>query len=354
MKYKDYYEILGVKKDASDSAIKSAYRKLARKYHPDVNKEKGAGERFKDINEAYEVLSDKNKRTRYDNLGSNWQAGADFDPTGNFGGFDFSQFTRGNGQYQTYGQDFGGFSDFFSTIFGDLMGGASASRGGFQGQNFEDLYGSLNRGNQRTSSKRSQKPQKAENLDIAQDVILSLDDISNKDKVTVSVSYFDKCKQCDGKKGFCPNCMGTGIVKNSKNLTVKIPKPIKDGQKIRLKGEGKSNEYGESGDLYLTIKIKDKEFEISGFDLSKEIEITPPEAVLGCKKEIIIRNEKINITIPPKTNTGKTLRLKGMGLPKDDGTYGNLNIKTKIVLPENITDEEIELYRKLYKNKFAN
>ncbi len=352
MKYKDYYEILGVSKDASESTIKSAYRKLARKYHPDVNKAPDAANKFKDINEAYEVLSDKNKRARYDQLGSNWQAGADFDPNGTYGGFDFSQFTKNGGQYQTYGQNFGGFSDFFSTIFGDLMGGAAQGGTSFGG--FENLYGNMgNMGNtargKRTSTNYSQSGTRKteENLDIAQDLVLTLNDIKTKDKVSVSVSTLEKCQYCNGKQGFCSHCMGTGIVKTNKKLTVKIPKPVKNGQRIRLKGEGKINEYGEKGDLYLTIKLKDSSFEITGFDLNKEIEITPPEAVIGCKKEVQLPNEKINITIPPKTSSGKILRLKNLGLSKSDGTFGNLNLKIKIVVPKSLTDRETELYKEL-------
>ncbi len=341
MKYKDYYEILGVSKSASESEIKSAYRKLARKYHPDVNKSKDAVEKFKDINEAYEVLSDKEKRQRYDTLGSNWQAGADFDPSG-FGGFDFSQFAKGGSHYQTYGQDFGGFSDFFSAIFGDMMSGGTTKSHGFSSAGgFEDIMG----GNYTRRQSAKQPPK--ENLDIYQDLVLTLSDIKNKEKVPVTISSFEKCKYCNGKQGFCSHCMGTGIVKTNKTLTVKIPNKVHDGQKIRLKGEGKLGSAGTAGDLYLTIKIKDKDFEINGYNLTKELEITPDEAVLGCKKEIVIDKDKINIKIPPKTNSGKVLRLKGLGLKIDSKTNGDLNLKIKIVLPKELTEAEIELYKKI-------
>jgi curved DNA-binding protein len=237
MKYKDYYEILGVKRDETQAGIKSAYRKLARKYHPDVNKEKNAQEKFKDINEAYEVLSDKEKRQRYDQLGSNWQNGANFDPNNAYGGFDFSQFTKngGNVHYQTYGEDFGGFSDFFSTIFGDLMSGgggrAYSSRGG---GGFSDIYGDMGATPQYTQTRQKPKPQ---NLDIAQDLVLSLSDLG-KDKVSVNVSSFEKCRYCNGKSGFCSQCSGTGILKKTKKLTVNIPKQVQNGQKIRLRAKG--------------------------------------------------------------------------------------------------------------------
>lgn len=359
MKYKDYYEILGVKRGDSEAAIKSAYRKLARKYHPDVNKSKDAVEKFKDINEAYEVLSDKEKRARYDQLGSNWQNGANFDPSGNYGGFDFSQFSKGSrGTYQSYGEDFGGFSDFFSAIFGDLMGGAGA-RGqnqGYQTYNFNDIFNARNtsqtgdefskytQGAQRTNAKPKEK---AKNLDIVQNFELTLDDIKNKTKKTVTVSTLEKCKYCNGKSGFCSHCSGTGIVRENKKLNVNIPKPVKNGQKIRLKGEGRIDEYGNKGDLYLVVKIKDTEFQISGNDLTKDVEITPSEAVLGCKKEINTPDGKILITIPAKTNSGQVLRLKNLGLADTSGKKGNLNARIKIVLPKNLNEKQIELYKKL-------
>lgn len=350
MQYKDYYEILGVKRGDSEATIKSAYRKLARKYHPDVNKNKDAVDKFKDINEAYEVLSDKNKRQRYDQLGANWEHGASFDPNSSYGGFDFSQFTKRGGQSQTYGQDFGGFSDFFSAIFGDMMGGATSSRAGsrtYQSFDFNDLYGS-GATSKRSARSQAQPQEKSKNLDITQDFELSLDDIRTKTKKTVSVSILEKCKYCDGKHGFCSYCNGTGIAKNVKNLTVNIPKPIKIGQKIRLKGEGKIDEYGNKGDLYLIVKFKDVNYAISGNDLIKTVEITPKEAVLGCKKEIDTPDGKVNITIPAMTNTDKTLRLKGLGFAKPSGNeFGNLNIKIKIVLPDKISKEQIELYKKM-------
>ncbi len=137
MKYKDYYETLGVKRDATDAEIKSAYRKMARKFHPDVNKTKEAEEKFKEINEAYEVLGDKQKRQRYDSLGSNWQGGADYTPPPGFENFNFGG-GQGYQQFNFGGQDMGGFSDFFSSLFGDMMGGAAGAgpQGGFSGFDF--------------------------------------------------------------------------------------------------------------------------------------------------------------------------------------------------------------------------
>lgn len=352
MKYKDYYEILGVKRDETQANIKSAYRKLARKYHPDVNKEKGAAEKFKDINEAYEVLGDPQKRARYDQLGSSWQQGADFTPPPGFEGFDFSNFSGGGAHFSGGA---GGFSDFFSAIFGDLMGGASAgnSRGGFRefnfggnsgmGGDFSQFYGA----NQGTSTPRSKASTK--NLDITKEIVLNVNDLIKTPTKTVTIVDYEPCRYCNGhsKGTFCSHCSGTGIEKITKNLSVKIPKYVKEGQKIRLKNEGKADEYGQKGDLYLTVRIKDPNYKVIGDDLEKKIEILPSQAALGTKKEITTIDGKINITIPKSTDSGKVLRLKGLGLPKKDGTLGNLNVRVKIVLPKELSPKMIELYEKL-------
>jgi len=360
MKYKDYYEILGVKRDAKETEIKSAYRKLARKYHPDVNKEKGAEEKFKDINEAYEVLGDKEKRQRYDTLGSGFQNGADFDPSmGGFSGFDFSQFAQGGARGGSFGGNAGGFSDFFSAIFGDLMsGGAKTSYGrGFSGDMFKN--GGFYSGNAaqnagfdpRNASKRRDNPNAAqkESLDINQNLVLNIKDVISGGTKSITITDYQKCRYCHGTSGgsFCSHCAGSGIEKNLKNLSVKIPKFVKEGQKIRLKGEGRSDETGRKGDLYLTVKIKDPNFVLDGDDLIKTVEITPALAVLGGKKEVETPDGKVTITIPEKTSSGKLLRLKGLGLPKKEGGAGNLNVKILIVLPKTISSNEIELYKKL-------
>jgi len=344
MKYKDYYETLGVKREATEAEIKSAYRKLARKYHPHVNKTKEAEEKFKEINEAYEVLGDKQKRQRYDSLGANWQGGAEWTPPPGFENFGF-----GNGghyhQFNFGGGDMGGFSEFFSSIFGDMMGAGQTSRGrgGFGGFNFEDLGAQ-----QARSQQQRRKPPKTQDLDITMNLNVTARDLFSSDPISVRFNDMHKCTQCRGG-AFCPNCGGTGYVNEPKSIKVKLPKEIKEGQKIRLKGEGRTDEYGQKGDLYLIIQPKDSEYEIDGCDLTKDVEITPPQAVLGCKKEIKTLHGNIGIKIPAMTSTGKSLRLKNLGLPKKSGGYGNLNAKIKIVLPEKLSREEIELYKKLEK-----
>ena len=346
MKYKDYYETLGVKRDATEAEIKSAYRKLARKYHPDVNKTKAAEEKFKEINEAYEVLGDKQKRQRYDSLGSGWQGGADYTPPPGFENFGFQ---GGNGyqQFSFGGGDMGGFSDFFSSLFGDMMGAGSTrgGRSGFSGFDFGDL-GSMGGAQSYTRQKRSANQAKTQDLDITKTLNVTAKDLFSDSPIPVKFQDIRKCEKCNGS-GFCSNCGGTGIVNETKTIKVKLPKDVKSGQKIRLKGEGRQDGYGHKGDLYLIITPKDSEYEINGSDLTKEIEITPPEAVLGCKKEIKTLHGNITISIPQMTSSGKSLRLKDLGLPKKSGGYGNLNAKIKIVLPEKISEKEKELYKQM-------
>ena len=342
MKYKDYYEILGVSRDADSSAIKSAYRKLARKYHPDVNKTKEAEEKFKDINEAYEVLSDKNKRQRYDSLGSNWQGGADYTPPPGFENFGFN-FNQGGGQTFNFGG--GGFSDFFSSLFGDMMGGVningmnmgSQSSGGFGGFDFSQAS--------RGASSGRKSRQNKEDLDITKTLNVTAKELFDDKPISVTFNQVEKCSHCDGRS-FCSNCGGTGIVSTPKTVKVKLPKGIEEGKKVRLKGEGKSDAYGNKGDLYFVVHFKDSNYEFDGSNITKEVEITPPDAVLGCSKDIETLHGKINIKIPAGVSSGQSLRLKKLGLPTSGG-YGDLNVKIKIVIPKNQSKEVIDLYKKI-------
>ena len=155
----------------------------------------------------------------------------------------------------------------------------------------------------------------------------------------------DKCGYCNGG-GYCSHCGGTGIVSTPKTVKVNLPKGITEGKKVRLKGEGKTDQYGRKGDLYLIVHFKDSEYEFDGANLTKEVDITPPEAVLGCNKEITTLHGKINIKIPAGVSSGQSLRLKNLGLPSGSG-YGDLNAKIKIVVPKNYSKEVIDLYKKI-------
>ena len=334
MKYKDYYEILGVSRDADNNAIKSAYRKLARKYHPDVNKTKEAEEKFKDINEAYEVLSDKAKRQRYDSLGSNWQGGADYTPPPGFENFSFN-FNQGGAQSFDFGGN--GFSDFFSSLFGDMMGTMGHTQQNFGGFDFSGIN--------KNSSKTKRANNSTKDLDITKTLNVTAKELFDNKPISVSFTEIEKCTQCSGN-GYCANCGGTGIVSKQKSVKVKLPKGIEEGKKVRLKNEGKTDAYGNKGDLYLIVHFKDNEYTLDGESITKEIEITPPEAVLGCTKDITTLHGKISIKIPSGVSSGQCLRLKGLGLPVNNG-YGDLNAKLKIVIPKNQSKEVIELYKKI-------
>jgi len=335
MKYKDYYEILGVSKNATEQEIKSAFRKLARKYHPDVNKSPDAVQKFKDINEANEVLSDPKKRQRYDSLGSNYYQGADFTPPPGYENININ-FGEGFGGFQNLGDlgGMGGFSDFFSSIFGDLMG-----------QGMSQQF-SQQRPRSHSSSRRHATQQ--ENLDITEEIYLEPEDLMGDISKPVKISYMEKCTNCSGPGSRCYNCGGSGVKSVSKTLHVKIPRGVKEGAKIRLSGEGKTDSYGNKGNLYLVVKFKSNSaFQIDGTDVTSELEISAPEAVLGTVASVNTLHGVVKVTIPPGTQAGKCLRLKKLGLPKSRGEFGDHNVKIKIVIPDNPSDKEKDLYKKL-------
>ena len=321
--YKDYYKILGVDKKASTEEIKKAYRKLAKTYHPDANRNNPAAEeKFKEIGEAYEVLKDPEKRYRYDQLGSNWKAysrtGAG--PQGWPGG---GQWQQGSASYdfQGSGFDFGdlgsGFSDFFEMFFG---------RG--SDQRFRDFStGSAGqsgtRQNQRTGWRSRRAASKGQ-------------DVESRLTITLREAYLGtertlKLQTAEGK---------------SRTINIKIPKGIKDGGKIRVTGEGgKSPNGGVAGDLYLIVEIAPHHFfKRKGNDLYCEIPVTIKEAIFGASIDIPTFSGSVTVKLPAGTQAGKTLRLKGKGMPFIKGAdYGDLYAKIKIVIPENLSNEQRKL-----------
>ena len=341
MDYRDYYKVLGVEKKASQDDIKKAYRKLARKYHPDANpNNKAAEEKFKEIGEAYEVLKNPDKRSKYDQLGSNWKqysrAGAQGWPG-----------AGGTGQSYTYnysGEDFGfgdlgsGFSDFFEMFFGrgsgerfsngfgspDGMGGASTGSRGTGTQSKQDNRRSF----WKTGGGAIQKGQ----------------DYQYNLTITLREAFFGTER-------------AISLQKNGKvrTVNVKVPKGIKDGGKIRVKGEGgQGSRGGEGGDLYLVANISQHHlFTRKENDLYCEIPVTLKEALFGAKIDVPTFEGKVNVTLPPNTQNGKTLRLKGKGMPKPKSTEsGDLYIKIKMVLPSHLTEDQkkhLEEFAKTYK-----
>ncbi len=284
MEYKDYYKVLGVDRDIDQADLKKTYRKLARKYHPDVSKEANAEERFKDVNEAYEVLGDAKKRASYDELGANWQNGQSFNPPPGWdGGFDYNQFGGG----QSGGG--AGFSDFFESMFGG--GGAGFQQGGFNQQ-------------------QHQKPP-AEIVTLAVD----LEDV------------------------FAGNSKRVRLP-NGKTIEVKVPKGIEEGKKIRLSGKASNG-----GDLHLKIKInKHPKYRLEGKDVFLNLPIAPWEAALGESITIETLAGKLKLKVPSDSMSGKKMRLKGRGLSKKGELTGDQYVVLQIVTPPADTDDKKDFY----------
>lgn len=316
MEYKDYYKILGVDKKASKDEIKKAYRKLARKYHPDVNpSDKEAAKKFSDISEAQEVLTNDEKRKKYDQLGADWQR---YQSTGGTGDFDWSKYAsagagQGGGQTYYYSGDWedifgegGGFSDFFTNIFGGFGGGgfsADAFPGGGFGQNSYAFKGQ----------------------DLSAEITISLEEAYNGCTRIINV---------DGKK-----------------MRISLDPGIRDGQTIRLKGKGGNGARGgPAGDLYITIRVSiHPDYRREGDDLFKDVPVSVYTAMLGGDLDVTTISGTFKLKIPPETQSGATFRLKGRGFPVygKKGKYGDLYIKAVLKVPKNLSKEEKELIRKL-------
>ncbi|MBE6144882.1 MAG: molecular chaperone DnaJ [Firmicutes bacterium] len=352
MNKRDYYEILGVNKNASESEIKSAFRKLAKKYHPDVSKEPDAAEKFKEAQEAYAVLSDDNKRKQYDQFGhaafSNGAGGAGYD----FSGFDFS--------------------DIFDGLFGD----------GFGFSNFGSFGGNASKARKGRDSLLR--------------VNLSFEEAINGCKKSINVDVMDSCKECNGKGGFdettcstchgsgsvtseqrtifgsfmtkttcpscngkgktyaktCSKCHGAGKVKTNKDLEVKVPAGIDTGNQLRLAGKGEPGiNGGPNGDIYLEFKVdKHPIFVRDDIDIYLELPITITEAILGCKKDIPTLTGTVKLTIPAGSQSGEKHRLRGKGIQNVNGFgKGDMYIIINVVIPTKLTRDQKKLIETLSK-----
>jgi molecular chaperone DnaJ len=337
MEYKDYYKILGVPRDADDKAVKTAYRKLARKHHPDVSK--GSAERFKEISEAYTVLSDPEKRKRYDTLGPDWERYAQ---AGAGAGSPFEgrrvRFTQGAG-------DFGGFSDFFRTIFGDLGGGPFQS-GGFQEVEFGDL-GDLGGGFGGTAMRGG---------DVEASIELTLEEAFRGVSRAISLELDEPCTACGGaghvNRKPCAQCRGTGWSKGRRNLEVKIPAGVDTGSRVRVAGEGlRGAGRGGSGDLYLRVTVKpDGRFERKGDDLYLDLPVAAPDAALGTEVSVPTLKGQVSMKIPPETSSGRTFRLPGYGMPRlKGGGAGDQYVRVQVAVGSGLTAREKALYEELRK-----
>ena len=306
MDFQDYYKTMGVARDATQDEIKREYRKLARKYHPDVSDDAEAEEKFKAVGEAYEVLKDPEKRAAYDQLGSQYKAGQDFRPPPDWGqNFEF----RG-GDFSGAGDSGADFSDFFSSLFGQMGGGGPRQAGGrgFQMQG-EDHHANI-----------------------------SIDVADSYTGVTRGISLRLPEVTPDGH-----------VVTRNRALNVKIPKGVKQGQRIRLSGQGSPGlGKGQAGDLYLEIEFKPhKLFKIEGRDLYLDLPVSPWEAALGATVKAPTPEGPVDLKIPQGTTAGRKLRLRKRGIP---GTPpGDLYATLKITLPAADNDAAKELYRKMEK-----
>ena len=362
MAKKDFYETLGVSKTATDAEIKSAYRKLAKKYHPDLNKEAGAAEKFKEIGEAYEVLSDPNKRRMYDQYGS-----AAFEQggpgAGGFGGFG-----------QGFGQGFGGFSGFeevdLSDMFDEFLGG----------------FGFGSRG--RSSEPRAQKGQ-----DLLVRVKVTFEEAVFGVSKDITIDLDEACDECDGKGGkgeetcstcggkgrvvsetrtilgvmqsqqTCPDCQGTGktykntcskckgkkTIRKEKTLSVEIPSGINNGERLRLTGKGSAGfNGGPNGDLYIEVNVANHEiFKREGKDIYLVLPLSITEAILGCKKEVPTVHGSVVLDISPGTQSGEKLKLRGKGVPGGSFSKGDMYVITDVVIPKKLDRKQKSLIKDL-------
>ena len=354
MAKRDYYDVLGVDKSASDAEIKSAFRKLAKKYHPDLNKEPDAAEKFKEVQEAYEVLGDEQKRKTYDQFGSAaFDNNAGGNPYGNYGGFNTSGFGFDDININL--------DDILSNMFGGSFGGRKKNR-----------------------------PTKGE--DVLYRMKISFEDAVFGAKKDITLDLTEKCENCDGKGGFdtrtctscngtgkirrtqsslfgsfvsestcpdcngtgetferrCPDCKGKGYVVKRKTVTITIPEGVDTGSQIRIKGKGQvGSNGGENGDIYVEFIVEsDPIFKREGNDIFMTLPINVAEAVLGGEKEVPTLDGKIILTIPAYSQTNDKLRIKGRGVP-NGSKRGDLYIVLDVVMPTKLDRNQKKLFEEL-------
>lgn len=312
MEFKDYYQLLGVDRSATQDELKKAFRKLSREYHPDVNQNPSAEDRFKEINEAYEVLKDPQKRKQYDMFGANYRHGQQFDPSAYAGG---------------------GFD--FSSIFGGAAGGAPRGRQGGAGRSaaFSDFFEAFFGAKQKQAQWASQgNPGAAKGEDLETKLTLSLEELYH-----------------GGSKKIAIDLEGRG---KPSELTIKIPPGTKDGMKIRLTGKGRPSRMGgPAGDLLLSVEVRrTPDAQVEEFDITLPLKLAPWEAALGAKVDFATIDGSVTLSVPAGVSSGQKMRLKGKGLQKSDGSRGILYAEIQIAMPKSLSDEErhlLEQWQKL-------
>jgi molecular chaperone DnaJ len=337
MQFQDYYSILGVQRDADEKAIRRAYRDLARKLHPDVNKEPDAEERFKALNEAYQVLSDAEKRSKYDRFGADWER-YQAAPDNGASAADFSQwFTGGRSgdpdvrfEYRSNGGE--GFSDFFETLFGTTQPrGRRRARAARRGDDHEYT------------------------------VEVPLREAFAGTQRMFDIQAAEVCPACRGAGTsggeLCATCDATGSVSRKSRIEVSIPAGIRDGQKVRVSGKGSpGSDGGPAGDIYLRVKIRpDSQYTLEGSDLKTAVDAPLYTAILGGEVIVPTLSGKVALTIPPETQNGRVFRLKGQGWPTAVGSKqrGDLLARINVVLPKELTERENELFEQLQAERAA-
>src|SRR3990170_7864522 len=319
---RDFYDVLGVSRSASDKEVRQAFRRLARKYHPDVNPgDAQAEERFKEINRAYEVLSDKDKRKKYDRYGERWESA--------YGGEAFDQARRAGGAFtQTFD-------------LGDLFG-----RGG--GGPFEGVFEAF---------KGRRGPMRGQNVEYAAEV--TLEEASQGATRQLQMQSEEACATCGGSGqiagAVCHVCQGTGAVVRPKRVEVKIPAGVQDGSRVRIAGEGRTGPAGgPRGDLYVVVRVRPhSRFERKGADLVTEVGVALEDAVLGGEVEVpTLSGKRVALKLPPLTQNGRVFRLSGLGMPRLDEkrknkARGDLLVRVSVVLPESLSARERELFERL-------
>jgi len=321
---RDYYDILGLKREASQKEIKQAYRKLARKHHPDVNPgDKGAEERFKEINRAYEVLNDAEKRKKYDRYGDRWEQAEAFEK---------ARQQAGGGSSFREGYQF--------DVNDPFAGGRGRPAPGFEGI-FENLFGGAG---------RRRGPMRGQNIEYVTEI--TLEEAYAGTARTVQLQGEEACATCGGSGqiagAVCHVCEGQGLVVRTRRLEVKIPAGARDGTRVRLAREGSAGMGGGArGDLYVVVRVRPHpRFERRGDDLVTDVPVALEDAVLGGEVEVeTLNGKRIAIKIAPLTQNGRSIRLASLGMPKLDGKgNGDLLAKVRVVLPEQLSARERKLF----------
>jgi molecular chaperone DnaJ len=332
---RDYYTVLGVKKDADQKQIKTAFRKLARKHHPDVNPgDKSAEERFKEINAAHDVLSDPRKRAKYDRYGENWEQAEAFE--------------KARAQQGAGGP--GGHTESFTFDINDLLrrqGGRTQTGGGFD---FNDVLGGIFSG----GGRRQAAPMRGQNVEYETEI--TLEEAYNGTTRTLQLQSEEPCPTCGGSgqmaNAVCHTCGGTGAVARPRRLEVKIPAGATDGTRVRIPREGNPGQAGgPRGDIYVVTKVRPhSRFERKGDDLVEDVPVQVEDAVLGGEVEVpTIAGKRVAMKVPPMTQNGRQIKLKGLGMPSlnGKGARGDLVAKVRLVIPEDLSEDERALFEEL-------